>query len=98
MGVWHCKPQELNPSHICRAVDYVGIAEAEEENNIYTSFIAFKVHLERKNPAAACKELCSMLKSADFSVDFLTVQPQQLSIFFLSVSWPSFFFTPIKAA
>ena len=66
----------------------MGIANAEEGSNIYTSFIAFKVHLERKDSAAACEELCSMLKSADFSVDFLTVQCQQLSFVLLSFHGP----------
>lgn len=58
----------------CRALEYVAIAEQEGPGGIYNSFIAFKVRLEKGEPEGASQELAKMIKSSEFSPEFLTVR------------------------
>lgn len=57
----------------CRALEYIDIAHEHEPGSIYSHLIAFKVHLEREDAGAACKELAAMMACTDFSPETLSV-------------------------
>lgn len=64
----------IHTFEVCnRALEYIAVAREEGGGEIYSSFIAFKVHLTMSNATGACTELSSIVAAADFTPDFLTV-------------------------
>ena len=56
-----------------RALQYIAVARQEGTGEIYSCFIAFKICLTKKDAAAACNELSSLVSCPEFSPDFLSV-------------------------